>query len=426
MWRLAFSASVSFACAASLSTTGSAQPPAHSGYVVTLAGDNSLADEAATLQAIAREQMMAHPGLAWQHPDQRFLGYSEDASTALSEAQTAMAEGQGAYLNLQLDGAVTAFKRALAAYRRAAPVLESPEAIGEALLYLGASQVAQGDRRGARQSFRQLARQFPNSRPDPQQFSPAVVDAYRAAARGIPAAGALTVESPAQGTNVYVDYSRRGTAPVTVDGLPAGQHVVRVMRPGFVPEVDNVTLRAGRPSQLTLVPDSGSQTRRWVGLTGRMGTTVLPDELDTDGDAGILASMLQLDLLGLLRVTRAHPGGPLALEFAAFDAATGDRIVHLEEQATAANLSTTGTQLVQRALRVMAEHEPSQAGQQVAVATGERTDSRDDDRDDGSIFEKWYFWAAVGAVAVGGGVATYLLLQDGDDSSDNAQIVIQF
>lgn len=67
------------------------------------------------------------------------------------------------------------------------------------------------------------------------------------------AAGRLVIRSEPSGALVTVDGRSWGATPITVRDLSLGTHAVRVARPGHVPRVERVTLRATAPTQtLTL------------------------------------------------------------------------------------------------------------------------------------------------------------------------------
>ena len=73
------------------------------------------------------------------------------------------------------------------------------------------------------------------------------------------AAGTLSVVSEPPGVTVYVDGQVRGETPLDVDGLPAGDHRVKLVKPGYLENSRVVTLRTDRAVtvEVKLTPTAG-------------------------------------------------------------------------------------------------------------------------------------------------------------------------
>jgi hypothetical protein len=70
-----------------------------------------------------------------------------------------------------------------------------------------------------------------------------------ATAEGAAAAvGALSVETDPYGAAVYVDGRPAGATPVSVSGVSAGEHRVRVVKSGYLDNVRLITVAAGKPT----------------------------------------------------------------------------------------------------------------------------------------------------------------------------------
>jgi PKD repeat protein len=72
-----------------------------------------------------------------------------------------------------------------------------------------------------------------------------------------PASCALSVTTLPAGAAVYVNGELQGTAPVALEGLSAGDHRVRVVKPGYLENIRVVGLRSGVAENLSvaLTPD---------------------------------------------------------------------------------------------------------------------------------------------------------------------------
>ena len=77
-----------------------------------------------------------------------------------------------------------------------------------------------------------------------------------------PSACALSVSTVPAGAAVYVDGELQGATPVALEGLPAGDHRVRVVKPGYLENSRVVGLRSGVAKNLSLelTPDVSYST----------------------------------------------------------------------------------------------------------------------------------------------------------------------
>jgi hypothetical protein len=83
------------------------------------------------------------------------------------------------------------------------------------------------------------------------------------ASGSIPVVGRLLVRSTPAGARVFVDGRNRGRTPATVGDLAAGEHRVRVIRPGYIVEERRVVVSDARPAQsisVELVRGRGIET----------------------------------------------------------------------------------------------------------------------------------------------------------------------
>lgn len=78
------------------------------------------------------------------------------------------------------------------------------------------------------------------SLPGGQRSSPATAASHRAST------GSLEVSAPAPGATVYLDGRRAGEAPFHTEGLSAGNHKLRVEKPGLLPFEQEVLVIPGR------------------------------------------------------------------------------------------------------------------------------------------------------------------------------------
>lgn len=377
-------------------------------YIVSAPMDPSLDALATRAGSAARAALRQIEGVDWRTPDQRFLGYDDSALSVLERAREQLDAGRAAYLQLELDQAIQQLEGAVENFDAAAAALEDPNDLGQALLFLGASHAFNDQRREAQAIFARLHTQMPHIVPDPNTFPPEVVQMYE---RSRPRdarnpQGTISIDSNPQGAIAYVDFLARGRTPINVDGLIGGAHVVRVTRPGATPFVETLEARRGRASTSNAyLVDSPDLEGLAESLDEIPGAGV--DRLDATNPIAQVASTLQLDKIGVIRVSSAG-GNQVSLELLLFDATTGRRLVRGQGSAPTGvgELEAAVTSAVTGAFR--AALNPAQSGDEEripAIGDGEHPIVDDSQTPSGPptpIIEEWWFWTIIGVVVLGG------------------------
>lgn len=397
-----------------------------SAYVVAVPTEPELDPFAARAAASARQALRKVAGIRWQDADRRVLGYDEASWVALTEAKTALAEGRQAYLQLELDRAVDRLSYAIEQFDAAATVLEGPAELGEALLFLGASQTFAGKNRDARSTFRRLHIQMPQLEPDPNVFPPDVVRRYAAASprdRSDPR-GVIQVDSDVPGALVEVDYLPRGRAPMAVQGLTIGVHVVRVTRPGSAPHVEVVRVRSARPAEVSAILETSEAGAGIYEGTAQVKTSS-EATVDEQGLSALVAR-LELSRIALVRVAPGGDATQVRLEVLVFDGTSGRRVMRGEGPS-----STAPSELEASVAALVAG--PFDAGLRAPEApVVQRTEEGERPapvkHEEPAIYTKWWFWTAVGVVVVGAAGGAYLLWHrdNGGNADSGGQLVLEF
>lgn len=402
-------------------------------YIVAVPMQPDLEAVAARVGAAARAALRQVPGVDWEGPDQAFLGYSNYNLSNLRQARERLDQGRQAYLDLELGTAIDALRGAVEDFDGAAAALEDPQDLGEALLYLGASQSFEGQNRDARRTFARLHVQMPHISPDPNLFNPDVVQTFERArprdARN--PSGRIVIESEPPGAIAYVDYVARGRTPITVDRLAAGLHVVRVTRPGATPFVQQVEIRRRGSEQIAAYLEDNPDT---AGLADAV--LVLPsasdEEIEQGGPTAELAIALSADKLGVIRVAAGSDEGQVALELLMFDVGSGDRLFRMSGPVPMAigELEAGVRQLVSQALQAAFQPRSGQGGDTEAIpAFGGGGPPVGGDSEDPAIYERWWFWAGVGGAVALGVILTLVLTADGGQelaTDRGGQIILSF
>lgn len=419
-------------------TEASAQEagPSIAGYVVAVSPDPELQGMAGRVGAAARGALRGVQRVTWAGPDRTYLAYGDYVAERLTRARERLAAGKQAYLNMELGQAMEHLGGAVQDFETAIGALEDPTDFAEALMLLGASQVFENRLREARRSFERMHVQMPFYIPNPSTYPPDVISHFERA-RPRDAAhpqSSITVSEP-EGAVVYVDYVARGRAPMTVEGLVGGDHVVRVMRPGATPYVQPVSLRPGASETVEAFIEGGAEELATAAEQLREHSL----ERIADGDAlSRLGAKLEVGLLGVIVVSAGEGEGQVQLRFAVFDTASGDRLATVSSPARTAigelepdvgQLVVQGMDAAFLALTAEPEVDPCVADPCLAQCNPDPCACDDPfglcRREEPEIWEQWWFWAGVGgAVVVGAVVAIAIAASGGGSNTGGGQIVI--
>jgi hypothetical protein len=400
-------------------------------YIVSVPTDASLEAVSARVGAAARAALRRVPHVDWQGPDQRFLGYDDDVLVRLTRARTRLEQGREAYTNLQVGDAIILLAGAVEDFDRAASALEDPTDLGQALLLLGASYALEGRDREATRVFRRLHVQMPGVAPDPNEFNPTIVQRFQQAA--VPererTSGAISVVSDPPGAIAYVDFVPRGPTPTEVTGLSSGEHVVRVTRAGATPFVQPVELRRGaRGAVNAFVVDNEGTAGLHEALVAIAEANV--ERMERGGAIAQVAGALELDKIGVIRVSPATVAGNVQLELLVFETRTGRRLlrgggeVSVERGALERGVERLVAGGMEAAFRA-----PAPIERRPVVEAPPPPPPPSQSERGGSVAGKWWFWAAIGgAVVVTGVVVAVAASSGGPDlgTRQGGQVVLEF
>lgn len=154
--------------------------------------------------------------------------------SSLAKAQKNIQRGQQYLGRMNLRKAGNAFQAAIRDFERAAPAIDDITPVLEAWLGLAEISARQSDEEGATAALAQVARLSPELELDAARYPPLFIRTFdRVRAKTLKEApGALFVDASGAGAEVRLDGRVIGTAPLRVQGVPAGQHYVRVFRDG--------------------------------------------------------------------------------------------------------------------------------------------------------------------------------------------------
>ena len=172
--------------------------------------------------------------------------------------------------------------------------------------------------------------------PLPEAAPPAPVNATAAPPPPAPTHGRLIVRSEPPGAAIVIDGRRRGTAPLSVDALPAGSHHVYVGTTGASVE-HVVTIDAGSTTSL-VVPMAGTATTAgWVNVAAPITLQILENGRrlgsSADGPQRLSIGSHQLELVNEALGYRGRAAVTVrAGEIARLNPAIPDGVLHVNAQ----------------------------------------------------------------------------------------------
>lgn len=340
--------------------------------------------------------------------------------TFLGPGRAALAEGRVLYERADFESAIPVLESAVSQLRDGMAGASDSKDLIDALVLLGLAHASIGDQEEAREAFRSVVVLEPSRQLDRVNYPPKMVSLFeevRASVRGQPVA-VLVVQAAEPEAEVYVDGRLEGKAPVTVEDLPAGAHMVLVRG------------KEGKRSFARLELAAGAREVYQAPLEGRS----LAEAGETDSERARQVRQLYTSLgahvaTGIVVIGGELPSGQVALQL--YETRTGNfsqmlsaptgqdpvsAILDLVPSATAylteegtlrtdrVSTSVTPLDVDDNALLSSILLDPVPIVETVTVTRG----------------LPWYVWAGVAAVA-GGGAATAAVLLTAPDPEDPNQ-----
>ncbi len=175
------------------------------------------------------------------------------AQAALKDAKAAFDKGHLALDKLKMGIAKKAFASALASYEKAAPVLKDATQLFDCHVFLAEVAAREGRDADADVELTAAAALDPERNLDTKRYPGAFITSYekardkllKKAKDGGPGRGSIVVDPSGAGASVEVDGRATAGAPVTVNEVPVGRHLVRALREGLPGYGTIVEVKAG-------------------------------------------------------------------------------------------------------------------------------------------------------------------------------------
>jgi hypothetical protein len=175
--------------------------------------------------------------------DSEMVWARRPAEPRKNDARREVGEGIAAYDAMRYEAALAHLDAAATAAGASGGAGLDRSQLSDIYLFRGMVRRELGDAASAFDDFVRAARFAPGRTLDPGRFPPAAREAHARAEAAVAAAGrsTLRVTGPA-GARAFIDGSDMGPVPVRCEGLPRGEHFVRVELSGREPWVTRVTL----------------------------------------------------------------------------------------------------------------------------------------------------------------------------------------
>jgi hypothetical protein len=337
----------------------------------------------------------------------------------LVRARAALGSGKKAYQELDFDKAMSDLTEARKEFILNLSHLRSNRDLLEAHLFLGMTYIALGKKtksadetkrneKLASGEFEKVVMLDPQRELAPRSYSPKVIEMYEKAKRKLVSGNRITVKIDANApqAKVFINGKLIGPTPVKVNLIP-GEYYVLVERKGMK-SWSQLSKFENPVEHLTANMETATENADWNGMfqvrEGMDQQTVNMEEIDGMADAvgGEMILLANLEkpasdyrLLGQLYDSRTHEFsqtaivhvGPLEeFEPAAYEMA----------EALAAMIRYDGYLSSSAQQTNLMGMDPSRVGAEQPQAMQTNAAPKE------KIYEKWWFWAGVGAIVVGG------------------------
>ena len=247
----------------------------------------------------------------------------DDASAVarqnLRRATDNLSRARVAYESFELDAALEILAEAIVAFEQSVAVIDDYEPYLEALKMQAATYELAGESRNARRVFERLLTLEPDTLVSDligaESVEGTFVKAQKRHARKKP--GILTVYATPAAAEVWVDGRFRGSAPLSIDFLPAGRHFVRVYREGYQSYGTTIEVPSDGEETLQVSMRPAARFAEFDALVERLGR----DDADA---AREMTSFLRVEQLFWVRVSTA--GDDVTLTGTLFNGISGTPI----------------------------------------------------------------------------------------------------
>jgi len=242
---------------------------------VVLPADEFSQKAAALMNHVLRENFRRAPGFSLI--DVRAVlnkGAADSRLDALERGKKLLAAGRDEYDNLELDAAVDKLGKAKEEFQKAVGQLGAGRGYVDTLLYLGAAYILSGDSDRGGEAFREVAMFDKRISLDPKLFPPSMIEIFSQARDAVAQGptGTIQLKSNPPACEVYLNGVYKGITPLPLAKIPEGHHFVELEKDGYLPWGQRVEFFAANEetveASLKESPNAASWKQNIKGLLG--------------------------------------------------------------------------------------------------------------------------------------------------------------
>ena len=203
--------------------------------IAVLPGSDASEDLQVALQRDLGEALRKNARLDMKDLDVRLAEFAQEMPFDQVElARTTLQKGKDALFKMEVDNAILQLSDAVDQLIAVLPYIKKQE-LADAMMAVAVAHYQKGKTAPMQQALKRLLTWRPNHTPDPAQVPPQMNDAIESVRQQVgqlPRAD-LKVTSEPSGAQVFVDGDYIGVAPLTVPGLAVGEHYVTLKKLGY-------------------------------------------------------------------------------------------------------------------------------------------------------------------------------------------------
>jgi hypothetical protein len=213
--------------------------------------------------------------------------FADEDSEHIAQAKVLLISAQSRLDEANAPTAVSEARSGQAQLAQVIPTVEAQSLYAELSLVIGLAMLDEGKAQEASYALALVHRLDPSRPLDPVRYPPDTIAAFKHASEMKPAAVALEIKGTGR---VWIDFTDRGTAPGTFEGIEVGEHVITVSG------IDRVTTPV-----LPIIPTKGASPLPPRPALVKVAATIGVPEFNADDPVKV-----QRARLALARAQAAH------------------------------------------------------------------------------------------------------------------------
>ncbi len=282
-------------------------------------------------------------------PPEKIKDLVETARRELVAAKAAMKE-------LEHPKVVDHATAARAAFEKMGGYIDPLDRYKESILLIGVGNAMQGNSDAAREAFLDLLLLDPHVNLSRKEYESFVIEAFNAVRQGLESLprGSLSIKTQPPGATFYLDGKQRGVTPDSVDGIPAGNHLLTIEMPGHSNYGKVIRIESGNLLSLTIKLEAGRAGGGFNQLIEAAGRAIGSDS--TRGEVLRLGQTLGLNWAWLCRLSHHGPAKRLhcfLFEFGAGRSVYDEKLDVEDEYGMEEDVRRFGQRFLERGLEAL-------------------------------------------------------------------------